>query len=165
MRTINRKAEKKHNQNFDPFISQAQYQKYEKQLAKLKKESPFLRDEVARLALLGDFSENVEYQIAKSKLRSANHKILKLETLLNQSQIISDDTDNELVKLGKTVTLETNGEIKKYQILGSQESDPSKNIISQNSPLGQNLLGKKVGEKIEIILKDKKIIYKIISID
>jgi transcription elongation factor GreA len=165
MRTTNRKAEKNKEIFFDPNISQKTYEEYQKKLIKLKKEiRPKLSDEVARLALLGDFSENFEYQNAKSKLRGINNKILEIENMLNKAQIIEENLENDFITLGKTVKLKINDEIKTYKILGSQESNPNENIISQNSPLGEKLLGKKLGDKIEIKLKDKENIYEIIEI-
>lgn len=166
MRTINRKSEKNKEVFFDPFVSQEKYDRYQKKLIKLKKEiRPELSNEVARLALLGDFSENFEYQAAKSKLRGVNNKILELENMLNKAEIIKKDSQNNYVTLGKVVSLKINNEIKIYKIMGSQESNPNENIISQNSPLGQGLLNKKKGDKIEIILKDKTVYYKIIDIN
>lgn len=165
MRTLNRKSEKDRKIDFDPHITEEKHNKYKKQFENIKKQIPFLSDEVARLALLGDFSENVEYQIAKRKLRSTNNKKMKIDFILNNSKIIKINKNSDRVKIGNTVLLKINNKIKTYKILGSQESDPSKNIISHNSPLAQILLNKKVDDKIELKLKDKIIKYKIIKID
>ncbi len=60
--------------------------------------------------------------------------------------------------------MEVNGEQKEYLILGSAETNPKRNIISHNSPLGSTLIGRKVGDKVKVQLKEKEVEYKIIKI-
>lgn len=169
MQTPYRKPGKYALQNQDPFLSEEKLQKLQEKLDRLKKNRHTLAAEVSRLAELGDFSENVEYQLAKGKLRGTNDAILKLENQIKNAQIIKPKSNPEAVGLGHKVTIrlrsgQAGEEEKTYQILGSAETDPKKGIISQNSPLGRALLGKKIGETVEIELKDKKIEYKIIKI-
>ncbi len=100
--------------------------------------------EVARLALMGDFSENVGYQLAKGRLRGLNQRILDLENLIKKAEIIAPKSD-DYVDIGHQVTLSRQGQERVFTILGSNESDPTRGIISHRSPLGAALLGKKVG--------------------
>ncbi len=148
----------------DPHLTQAKFDELQKKLEKLCLNRPQAAKEVARLAELGDFSENVEYQLAKGRLRRINQNILEIEFTLKNAEIIAPNTSNKNVSLGHTVMVEVNNKVKTYQILGSSEANPDKNIISQNSPLGSNLLGKKIGDEVKIKLKDKDIIYKILEI-
>ena len=69
-----------------------------------------------------------------------------------------------MIQIGHEVIIDDGGKKKTYLILGSSETNPRKGIISHNSPLGAELIGKRVGEKIKVKLKDKEVEYKIIQI-
>lgn len=144
----------------DNLITQAKLDNLKKDLAELKIKRPGAAREVSRLAELGDFSENVEYQLAKGRLRGINNAIMKIDFQINHAEIIKTTKNNSRIETGNTVVVETNGQEKTYLILGSSESDPLKNIISYSSPLGAALLGKKVGDEVEI--KEKK--YSILKV-
>lgn len=149
----------------DPHITWEKFNELQAKLERLKKISqPRLIAEVKRLASDGDFSENAAYQIAKGKLRGVNQGILETEELLKRAIIIEPQRNNGFVQLGNTVTVEVNGRQRTYQILGSSETNPDKGIISHNSPIGKNLIGKRVGDIVRIKINDKEVIYKIISI-
>ncbi len=163
MRTLDRKSEKKSQLPADPMITKAKFLELQEKLDYLKtKARPQTAAEVARLAEMGDFSENYAYQAAKGRLRGINNNILKLEHQLNRAVIITP-TNSDRVQVGHTVTVECDGKEKTFQILGSSETDPTRGIISQNSPIGSALLNKKIGD-IVIITTNKTIEYKIIAI-
>lgn len=143
----------------DPFVTQAKLDELTHKLERLYSQRPQLAKEVGRLAELGDFSENVEYQLAKGKLRSVNERILILENQLKHSQVISSNSESTTIELGDTITVESNGSKKTYQILGSSETNPHKGIISHNSPIGEALIGKKVGDTVTVEIGKKKINY------
>jgi transcription elongation factor GreA len=165
MRVPIRKSEKYTNLKTDPYITQAKFDELKKKVARLINVSrPREAEEVKRLALMGDFSENVGYQIAKGRLRGINQRILDIENLLKNAEIIQAGQDSDTVEIGHLVTLEVNGKEKIYQILGSEETNPTAGVISRNSPLGSALIGRKIGDLIEINLPDKIIKYKIIKI-
>ena len=132
-------------------------------LERLKQSRPAAAAEVARLALLGDFSENVEYQLAKGRLRGINQRILELEYQVDHAVIIEPSASGT-VEIGSTVTVEVKGEEKIYQILGSSETDPAKGIISHTSPIGAALLGRKAGESVEVVVAKRNVQYKILAI-
>ena len=132
----------------DPVMSGHKFAELKDELEILKKKKPHAAQEVARLAELGDFSENVEYQQAKGRLRGILNAITKIEFQLNQAEIIEPNASGTVV-VGSTVTVEVDGKEKTYTILGSSETDPTKHIISYTSPLGSVLLGKHVGETFE----------------
>jgi transcription elongation factor GreA len=149
---------------FDPFLTEKKLDELSEKLERLKKViRPKMAAEVARLALFGDFSENVEYQLAKGKLRGVNNQILILENQVTHAMIISSSADSDVVGLGDTVVIEGNGIQKKYQILGSSETNPGAGIISHNSPIGEAVLGKKVGETVSLTIGKKTTEYIIIS--
>lgn len=160
-----RKYDKVPKQKSDPHITEDKFNELlakKDQLIKVKR--PKESAEVQRLALMGDFSENAGYQLAKSRLRGINNKILEIDDLLNRAEIIKTNKNNNQVELGNTVTIENDGQQKTYLILGSAETNPEKGIISHNSPLGAALIGKTLGNVIEISLHGKIIHWKIIDI-
>lgn len=164
MRTLDRKTDKKSQLPSDPMITPAKFAELSANLAHLKNVArPQTAQEVARLAEMGDFSENYAYQAAKGRLRGINNTILKLEHQLNRAEIIAPSA-SEFVQVGNTVVIECEGKEKTYQILGSSETDPTRGIISQNSPIGAALLNKKIGETVKIQLANKEVEYTIISI-
>ena len=165
MRVPTRKSEKNNIQPLDPHITQKKYDELAAKLARLKKARPRLADEVKRLAEMGDFSENAAYQIAKGKLRGLNRHLTETEQMLNHAIIIVPQKNSSIVELGSRVAIEINGRQRIFQILGSAETDPASGVISQNSPIGQALLGCRIGEIIEVNLNNKTIKYKIIEIE
>lgn len=160
-----RKSDKYTHLKTDPFITQDKFDELTKKLERLIKiNRPREAEEVKRLALMGDFSENAGYQIAKGRLRGINQRILDIENLLKNAEIIQHNKDNDFIQIGNFVTLSRDNKEKEYQILGSEETNPGAGIISHNSPLGSALIGKKIGHEIDIDLGDRKVTYKIIKI-
>lgn len=150
----------------DTHITPEKYAELSAKLDKLKNvKRPREAAEVKRLALMGDFSENAGYQLAKGRLRGINERILDIEYMLKNAEIIELGADSDRVQIGHLVTLETEGKIKDYRILGGAETNPSAGVISHNSPLGAALLNKHVGDVVEINLADRTRIYKIIKIN
>lgn len=97
----------------------------------------------------GDLSENAEYIDAKEEQARIEQQIAEMEATLKHAVVITK-TDDGLVGLGTTVTLECNGALRTYQIVGSQEADPLNGKISNESPIGKSLIGKKLKEEITI---------------
>jgi len=165
MQIPKRRSEQNNQTANDYHITAQKAAEYKQELERLiKLIRPRQSDEVAEHAKLGDFSENAAYQIAKGKLRGTNHRILVLEDILNNAIIIPACKPGSCVQIGSKVTVEINGQPKTFQILGSQETDPGRGIISHLSPIGSALLGRKVNDKVTIDINDRKVIYKIIKI-
>jgi transcription elongation factor GreA len=101
----------------------------------------------------GDLSENAEYHAAKERQSFLEGKIAELESAIGKAEVIDVESGQaETVVFGKTVLLyniETEEEIK-YQLLGPYESEPEKGKISVNSPLGQALIGREVGDEVRV---------------
>lgn len=164
MRIPYRKPGKYNYDTADPLMTPAKLAELIAKLEKLKNISrPFAMSEVSRLAELGDFSENAEYQLAKGRLRGINNSILKLEHQINNVDIIKVERNNDLIQVGSKVTLECGGKKRTYQILGSTETNPAKGIISYQSALGAALLGHSVGDKIVVKLAGREVEYSIIN--
>jgi len=165
MQISKRKSEKNAQNDYDPHITSQKADGMRKELERLIKIArPRASNEVAELAKLGDFSENAAYQMAKSKLRSINNRILILQDKLNNA-IIIECAPGEYVQLGSQVTVEVNGAQKNFQILGSQETNPPQGIISHLSPIGTALLGHKINDEVEIEINGQNFKYKIIKIE
>lgn len=115
----------------------------------------------------GDLSENAEYVAAREELSFIDGRIDELEELLKQVVIISDTAKGAggaSVKLGSEVKIKVNGKVEVYRVVGEWEADPAEKKISHESPLGKALIGKKVGEKIEVQAPAGKIQYTVVSI-
>lgn len=156
MQVPKRKPSKASQIPWDPYVTQKKYEAMEAELVQLKKKQPHAAKEVARLAELGDFSENVEYQLAKRRLRGINNAILRMEQQLLAAEIIDTSEQGDRVVLGSTVDFLLDGNAKQYRILGASETDPGQGVISHQSPLGKALLGKKKGERYSILLGGKE---------
>ncbi len=165
MQTPKRKPGKYAGLKPDPNITEEKYQELKAKLEKLKKAQPHAISEVKRLALMGDFSENVAYQMAKGRLRGINQRILDIEDHLKRAEIIKSPKDKSKVQLGHRVTVEVKGEEKIYLILGSSETNPKDNVISHNSPLGSALLNKKVGDVVVLKTAKGETGYEILKIE
>ena len=116
------------------------------------------RQEVIRLIAyarsLGDLSENAEYETAKQKQSFIEGKILDIEGRLGRAEVIDPEkiTARDRVVFGLTVTVEDvdSGEIKKYKLVGEDESEPENGFISVTSPVGSALIGKRVDDEIQV---------------
>lgn len=149
----------------DPQITQAKFVELSERLEKLKEViRPKQASDVKKYAADGDFSENAAYQIAKGKLRRTNQELKELEDLLGRAEIIKIKNNN-MIAVGHRVTLQAGDKTINYQILGSVETDPSKGIISHQSPLGEALLDKKLGEIVKIPNNAEGVEYKIMKIE
>lgn len=126
---------------------------------------PDVLSRVSQARSLGDLSENAEYVAAKEDLSFIDGRIDELEELLKQAIIISESHNNHMVKLGSSVTLHAQGKKLLYTVVGEWEADPTAKKISHKSPLGQALMGKRVGEKVEVEAPAGKVLYTIKSID
>lgn len=106
----------------------------------------------------GDLSENAEYHQAREDMAWAQGRLVEVEKIINNAKIIVKQKTG-MVSIGDTITVEVGGKEKKYTIVGPQEINPTKGLISNESPLGEAFLGHKVGEKIEIAVPSGKMIY------
>lgn len=114
---------------------------------------------------MGDLSENAEYVSAREELTFIDGRIDELEVLLKQAVVIRDSkTSGHAVKLGSTVTLNVNGKKEIFTVVGEWEADPMNKKISHQSPLGKGLIGKKVGEKVQVEAPAGQLTYSIIAI-
>ena len=114
----------------------------------------------------GDLSENAEYDAAKNEQAMLEGEIIDLENRIKLAEIIKEDKIKDIVNLGCKVQVydEEFDENIEYEIVGTTEADPKKNRISNESPFGKGLIGKKVGEFAEISAPQGVIKLKILNI-
>jgi transcription elongation factor GreA len=115
----------------------------------------------------GDISENSEYEDAKNEQAFIEGRIITLEKMLRNARIINnDEIDLETVSIGSTVIVEDLefGDTMQYTIVGTAESDPLNNKISNESPVGKAIIGKKKGTTVEVNVPAGIIQYKIVDI-
>lgn len=113
----------------------------------------------------GDLSENAEYTAAKDELSFIDGRIDEIEEILKQATVITEQNGaKKLVDLGSTVTVHIGSKKEEFTVVGEWEADPTQKKISHESPLGKALMGKHVGEALEVDAPAGKIKYTIVSI-
>lgn len=126
-------------------------------LGELEKERDELK--VRRLAVaeklkaakeMGDLSENSDWASAQDEYKFIEGRVDEIEHILQNATIIKSPKGTKVIQLGSTVTVQQNGKNFSYSIVGSLESNPEDGKISDESPIGKALMGKKVGESAQI---------------
>ncbi|QQG44754.1 MAG: transcription elongation factor GreA [Candidatus Roizmanbacteria bacterium] len=146
-------------------LTQEGFEKLQKEYQDLKeRKRPAAVERLQKARAMGDLSENSEYSAAKEGLALVEGRILELETILKNVEITNYHTHGQMVEIGNTVEVEHEGEKSQFLIVGEFEADPLKQKLSQNSPIGKSLLGKKIGEVVEVQTPAGKKIYKITNI-
>ncbi len=141
-------------------------------LKKLKKELEYLEkvkrkevsERIRHTASQGDLKENAGYDAAKEEQAFVEGRIRELKDIIAQGKVI-EKKEGDLIQLGSFVSLNSQGEKQKFQIVSPEEANITDNKISAESPLGKQLMGKKKGERIEIKTPEGKIEYNIIGVE
>lgn len=165
------KGEEKMAREMDTAKYQLSREAYEKYLKELENLKTVKRKEVAEKIKVarsfGDLSENSEYDEAKAEQAALEERIAYLEQLINNAKIIDkDEVSTDFVGIGTNVKIQNldTGDIFEYSIVGSKEADPLNFKISDESPVGKALMGKKVGDVVEVSVPAGKFRYKILEI-
>jgi transcription elongation factor GreA len=146
------------------YLTQEGLEELKKEYEELSKvRRPEVVDRVSQARDQGDLSENAEYHAAREELSFIDGRIDELEELLKQVVII-EDTKGGVVALGSKVTLKINGKDEVYSLVGEWEADPKERKISHESPLGKALLGKTVGDKVDVTAPAGNITYTVIAV-
>ena len=124
-----------------------------------------ISEAIATARSQGDLSENAEYHDAKDEQGRNESRIEEVEHIIQNSEVIKAAKGNGKVSLGSTVTLKSeDGKTKEFQVVGTVEADPLNGKISDESPIGKALMGKKQGDDVEIVTPAETTNYKIESI-
>ncbi|MAF25623.1 transcription elongation factor GreA [bacterium] len=131
------------------YLTASGLDKFKEELEDLKKaKRPAVIKRIQKAKELGDLSENAEYADAKEQQSFIEGRIIELEEIIGNSSIIDNGSNNgDSVQIGSTVQANLGGTDMTYQIVGSNEADPANHKISNESPLGQALLDKRIGDK------------------
>jgi transcription elongation factor GreA len=136
----------------------------ENELKDLNELRPKIVDRLKQARSQGDLSENADYDAARSELERAEGRTKEIERILRNVEIIKTPKSNGAVKLGSTVELKSPKGKASFKVVGSVEANPGQGKISDKSPIGVALLGKKVGESVEIQLPAGPMKYKVQAI-
>ncbi|MBI4004619.1 transcription elongation factor GreA [Candidatus Roizmanbacteria bacterium] len=141
------------------------YETLQKEYRELKEHKrPAAVERLQKARAMGDLSENSEYTAAKEDLALVEGRVQELEEILRDVEIIDQQIGDRVVKIGKSVTVEREGERATYMIVGEFEADPMNKKLSHTSPIGKALLGRKVDEVVKINTPAGKTTYSIVDI-
>lgn len=139
-------------------------------LEKLKKEQeeliakrPGVVDRMVQAREQGDLSENAGFHAAKDELSRIDSRVRELKLITRFAQVISSSNDST-ISLGSTVVIDDGSGPREFKIVGKLEADPASGLVSDESPLGSILIGKKVADTVEFDTPDGKHNYKILRI-
>ena len=143
------------------------YEKLTADLKVLRAERPRIVEAIEEARAHGDLSENAEYHAAKERQGQVEAQIADLEDKVSRAQIIDPTTlSGDKVVFGATVTvLDDNDKPARYQIVGMAEADAKQGRISYDSPLGRALIGKSVGDEVEVTVPSGEKFYLIEQVE
>ncbi|WP_202080159.1 transcription elongation factor GreA [Caldalkalibacillus salinus] len=153
----------------ETFVTEEGLEKLQEELEYLKTEKR--KEVVERIKIardFGDLSENSEYDAAKDEQAFVEGRITQLENMIRNAKIIeADDSPQGVVSMGKTIVIQElpDGDKEEYTIVGSTESDPLSGKISNDSPMGQSLLGREIGEEVLVQTPGGEMKVKILEVN
>jgi len=122
-------------------------------------------DRIKTAREFGDLSENAEYTVARQEQERNENRISEIDNILQNLKLIVAPKNNSNVGLGSVVKLKSHdGKTKEFQVVGTVEADPLNGKISDESPIGQIIIGKKEGDEIEISTPSESTTFKIVNI-
>jgi len=143
------------------------YEKLTADLQALRQERPKIVDQIEEARSHGDLAENAEYHAAKERQGQIEAQIAELEDRVTRAQIIDPASlSGDKIVFGATVTvLDDDDKKQRYQIVGMTEADARQGRISYDSPLGRALIGKQVGEEVEVTVPSGDRFYQVKKIE
>ena len=144
-------------------ITESGQRELERELEELKSRRGEIADKIAAARDFGDLSENAEYDAAREAQGLLETRITEIETILQNASIIQAGGSSTVV-LGSTVELEANGKTAVYTVVGPVEADPLEGKVSNESPIGQALMGKAVGDTVTISTPKGELAYAVVAL-
>ena len=146
-------------------LTRAGVEEHQAELDTLIAKRAEIADAIKTARDLGDLAENAEYQSALAEKDRNEDRITEIENILQNVEIIKKPRGDSKVQLGSVVKLKgQGGKAKEFQVVGTVEADPLSGKISDESPIGQALLGRQVGETVEITTPADTTSYKVVDI-
>lgn len=155
------------SENKEVILTESGLKKVEGELEELKSvRRREVAERIKQAIEFGDISENSEYEDAKNEQAFIEGRIITLEKMLRNVKVIEDSRDTYEVALGSTVKLKDleYGDEIEYTIVGSMEAGPDDNKISNESPVGKAILGRKKGDVVDVSVPAGTLKYEIIDI-
>ncbi len=141
------------------------YKQLQEELKEIVDEKlPHAKDRLARARAMGDLSENSEYHAAKEELGFADGRRREIEEILKQATVVEESASDDMVALGKSVTVKREGQEETYEMVGEFEADPMAKKLSSTSPIGAGLMGKTVGDTVSVEVPAGTLTFEILSI-
>ncbi len=137
-------------------ITAAGKKELEAELNELIKNRPAIAEKIATARAFGDLSENEEYSSARNEQKMAETRILEIQEILKSAKIIKA-VKRDSVALGSTVVLDMDGRKVTYTLVGATEANPLEGKISNESPIGKAVMGKKAGDSFDFNGKTVKL--------
>ena len=148
-------------------LTKEKLEKLEDELEYLKtKKRPEMAEKIKIARSFGDLSENADYDEAKNEQGEVESRIMKIEDMIRNAKTIEVDENSDTVGVGNTVTLydEEFDEDVEYKIVGTAESNPLEGLISNESPVGEAIIGHKVDDRVEVETPNGKMYFVIKNI-
>ncbi|MFH1536609.1 MAG: transcription elongation factor GreA [Patescibacteria group bacterium] len=154
------------NNQKQTYITEEGLKKLEEELEYLKNtKRKKIAERIRDAKELGDLSENAEYAEAKEEQGFVESRVLELQSITRNVNLIKKSKKANQIDVGSTIEVENaEGNKMTYTIVGSNEANPPKGLISNESPIGKAFLGKKVGEEAEVEAPSGKITFKVLKI-
>lgn len=138
-------------------------EKLKAEYAELTEKRPQALERMVAAREQGDLSENAGYHASKEELLRIDNRLNELKVLMRFGKVVEPKSSDH-VQIGSSVELTNGNEFFEYKIVGQLEGDPANGKISEVSPAGSALLGKRAGDEVEIETPNGKISYKIVKI-
>ena len=148
------------------FLTAKGFTDIESELDELKRvKRPEIIKAIKEARALGDLSENADYHAAREEQAIIEGRIQELEYMVEHASIISEES-SDTVKIGSSVVIRYDDEddLEEYKIVGSTEADPFENKISNESPIAQAIMGKKIGDVVSVASPNGQYSVKILEI-
>lgn len=148
-------------------ITKEGLEKIQTELAELEQNRrPAVIERIRKARELGDLSENAEYAEAKEEQGFIEGRVAELKQIINNAVVIEKDTQSGLAGIGSKIKVHTEEQAEReFHLVGANEADPAAGKISDQSPIGRALMGKKVGDTVAVQTPGGVINFKILGIE
>lgn len=147
-----------------PFTADA-FAKMKAEYRKLlqEQEELIVRVNVARAQ--GDLSENGAYKYGKIELGNVRHRLRELKHLITHGEVVATNSNSGIISFGNTITLQNPAKTITFTLVSEYESDPAQGKLSDSSPIGRAVIGKKIGESVVVVTPNGEMMYEIASVE
>ncbi|HVZ67189.1 MAG TPA: transcription elongation factor GreA [Patescibacteria group bacterium] len=151
------------------FVTKEGLEELKKELQDLNDvKRPQVLERVSQARSMGDLSENSEYTAAREELSLIDGRIEELSDIIKHADLIEETHSKgakSVIQLGSAIMVSINGKKEEFSLVGEWEADPKNKKISHESPLGKALMGKAIGEKVEVEAPAGKVVYTVVGIN